>query len=432
MFGLRFKVFSALALVFLIAASLFIYTRWTVDLIAANRAVYGQLAQLQTRGEGFFRRSEHYVQVAPRDYPSYDRDVIVFYPEFLVELHDMDRLVKAIQEFYLREQTGGYASLFGLALRNPELDSQMASIGRDWRDFHDGLREQLGSNLEEPRLEWGTAFIRDREQGLRRSIEGVIELLHAELARQSERIRQAGFYSLAVLGLLSLATLTWFYYAVVRRITGAIAGCVRVSSGDFGYQMPTRGRDEIGLLGRSINRLSAKARMTMTLQERLRMSQEVPEAMQAIWEEGRDLLDIHWLGLYRYDPQRRQLTIRHALPDVVPGMLRRQHTRSQADLEAALSSAEPMAVNDVGDHLAVEPKARLVRDLLMNTKEGQAVLVLPLQDGTPVKDVLVIVSGKPDAFDMENVALLRNMLNTFARALAPPARETAPGKTQTA
>lgn len=417
--SLRVKVFGILLLLFLLVSGLLTYLSWSAQLAQETGDLQQQLAQLQTRGDGFFRQSEAYIGVAPRDYPDYFRDVQVFYPDFVANLNDLDKQVMRLQESYLGEDKLHWQQVFGLSLRNRVLDKTVSGLTASWQAFHNGLQEQLGDNMDEPRLEWGTQFIRDHQGQVREAVNQLIAALRQQLDIRSQRIESIGHNGMLIVGAFSLLLLSWFYLVVIRRITHSIDGCVRVAKGEFGYQMPTRGKDEISLLGRAINQLSAKARLSMTLQERLGRAVSQDEALQAIWEESQSIFELLWVGLYHYEDEKAILRIRQALPSPAPSMLKRQHLQHQRVMDPVVKADQPVAIGDLGNHLEIEPQTRFVRDLLLAQKEGHSVLFLPLSDSSGEKYVLAMTSSKANAFLSDNVSLLQNMRLVLQKALFP-------------
>ena len=76
-YRLEFKVFAVLASFVIVAASTFGFMNYALEETRTNQQISSHLSQLDTLSQGIFRRSDRYVQIAPRDFPDYNRDDIV-------------------------------------------------------------------------------------------------------------------------------------------------------------------------------------------------------------------------------------------------------------------------------------------------------------------------------------------------------------------
>ena len=161
--SLRFQIsFALLTLFGLFAAILAVNVGYFQQSLTFERQL--SLAQeVNLRADVIHRKATIYKDVAPRDYPAYNRDVLLFYPLLLQDLGLLDQSVSKLAAV---ETT---ASVQAAALA--------AQLLQDHNAFETGLRQQLG-DLDEPRLEWGAEFLAANAP----AIGGLANQLEAELS----------------------------------------------------------------------------------------------------------------------------------------------------------------------------------------------------------------------------------------------------------
>lgn len=125
------------------------------DLDKAGLAAHATLLEQQL--QDFHAKASHYLDNAPREYDAYFRDTAISHPHMQIDVQSLDRAVQVLIE-------SGPTADEGEAQRelteNPQLnESPVFQLGRQWKDFREGLDEQLGVDPEMPRLEWGTRHI---------------------------------------------------------------------------------------------------------------------------------------------------------------------------------------------------------------------------------------------------------------------------------
>lgn len=423
-FGLEFKVIAVLGFLVVVAASTIAFMAYALEQSQANQPISDRLSSLQVLSQSVFRRSGNYIESAPRSYPDYNRDLIVYYPDFMSDLEGMGGIIEAVHQDYSQRAASLLLGGVHFGLRTAANDQAVDGMRDSWLRFRDGLHEQLGDDRKEPRLEWGTAFIRDNQRDLQTVIAQLIERLRGQLDQQVMLLQTASKLAMGVLAGLALLGLLWFYFGVTRRIRHAVAGCVRVSTGDFGFQMPARGRDEIGILGRAINTLSSRARLILVLIDRVRRAQDPADALYAVWDEGEQPFALSWIGLFEVRDGERRISLAQACPHDAGTHVRQLDLRTQHVLKDSLQLGEPRVFNDLQTFVQAHPSERLIRELARAVEDTQAIITLPLQHAGDVWGVLVLVSQAADAFSDEHVSLLRNISPLLSEALRRQAPST--------
>ena len=409
LFGLEFKVFSVLTGLALIAITTLGFMIYALNEGRTNQQLASRLAQLDTLSSSIFRRSEHYLEFAPRSFSDYNRDLIVFYADFNTDLSRMDELVNIIGEDYYRRAPNQLVETLGIGFRTETLDASFYKMTSAWKTFYVELHDKLGDNPAEPRLEWGTEYIRENQQALQKIMNQSLEILNEDIQLQTVHMEKTSYFAMGLLILMAILGLLWFYFGVTHRIKLAVAGCVRVSSGDFGYQMPVNSQDEIGTLSHAINNLSMRTRLVLSMVDNIRTAKDHDTALGAIWNESKTLFDLVWLGLYKLDDGFEHMELLSAQPHSWAKILNKQDIRAQHTPMQIIQTQEPLVINDIDDFSNSRPTERLMRSLNLKIINSESCLLLPIVHNDKTWGMLIMISENRHAFSQEDMKLLNKL-----------------------
>ncbi|MEE4329515.1 MAG: hypothetical protein V2J10_01510 [Wenzhouxiangella sp.] len=153
-------------LVALILGALLIFSLSSTALDSQSRSTLialGKTGQIQRQMEVLSTTASTYLEVAPREYDHFFRDVEVLHPTLLALLDSLQSSFDALDDLSL------------------DRDLNYRALAEEWRVFRVGLDEQLGVDPDFPRLEWGARHISEQLPSLTTSLND----LHAALeARQ--------------------------------------------------------------------------------------------------------------------------------------------------------------------------------------------------------------------------------------------------------
>jgi len=139
----------------------------------------------------------------------------------------------------------------------------IAELAKQHAGFVGGLWEKLGDNSEEPRLEWGAAYLAEQAPILSAA---------AQLAEQ---------------------TLT----------KNAAA---HVAEGEFGTRLEDASQDELGAFSRAFNGLSSPTRLVLGVLDRMPDSATPEQAFATLWSESRAHLGHRWQALFALEGSQRR------------------------------------------------------------------------------------------------------------------------------
>lgn len=93
---LQIKVVAGLTALVLGASVLVGYLTVLAEENHASQELLSRVRQLEVHGQAIQRRGLTYANNAPRDYGPYDRDVVIFYPDFMQDLDAFDRQLESM------------------------------------------------------------------------------------------------------------------------------------------------------------------------------------------------------------------------------------------------------------------------------------------------------------------------------------------------
>lgn len=412
---LQIKVFIGLGL-FLVSAVAITGTLWLlVQESHTSHELLSHARQVEVLGQAVQRRGLTYVAHAPRDYDTYGRDVVIFYPDFLRDLDAFDQALGAT------ERIAQTLPMHGLGAPEGKLMQALGQMRRDWTTFRQGFAAKVGDNPNEPRLEWGAEFIRDNQPLLNQLTGELIITVETLIQERLTRINELAQWVLILGSSFVIIGIIWFYTNIIRRVEQTVAGCQRVASGDFGYQLPLRGHDEMTQLAAAFNNLSARARLVLMMLDKMQRADAIAHKLASLWQESRSYLPMEWLGLWRLDATGQNLELQSVqtlkpLPDT-----RFKHLAQVAQNDASLlylaQNSQPSKIDDLSSFVTSQPNARLLRELLKQEKLQSALLV-PLHAEDGWRGLLVFVTTNPGAYNNEQTQLLANLSTLLANGFA--------------
>ena len=412
---LQIKVFVGLGLLLFGSASIVAYLNLLAQENHANQELLSFVRQLDIRGEVIKRRATTYASHAPRDFAPYNRDLVIFYPDFMKDLTAFDIQVKHIAKAQ-RELPKGI-----LHSSNDSLKTSIQNLQTNWTVFQQGFQEKIGLNPDEPRLEWGADYVKDNQE-LINSITGMlIVTIDKSIQNQLNANNNLSYYAISGAGILLVFGVVWFYFKVVRRITLTVRGCQRVAQGDFGYQLTTKGNDELSALASAFNTLSARTRFILTMLTKMHRHGSAESKVDSLWQEAGDYLPIQWLGLWKINQEDNSLTLmsmRSGKPmnNAIQQSLLNVSKNDQHLLNIS-NQGIPVKYDDLSKSATAISDAKVMRETLkLGLLNSQ--LIVPLTSEEGWKGILVFCASRNAAYSDEQIELMKNLAPYMANGFS--------------
>jgi signal transduction histidine kinase/HAMP domain-containing protein len=380
-------------------------------------------AQLELAVEQLHAQAMNYWQNAPRDYPTYYRDVRLYYQDLMAQVRTIDAVVGAFMSGDFRDTMPMRLPAWLQPHLGAEAQASVAALERTWEDWRADLFAALGEDTDEPRLEWGAEHVIDAHNGLNAAVEAFARALRDWAEREYEVMTHGtvavGIATLWIAALL-LALVHWKVLAPLRRTT---AGFQRVADGDFSHRLPVAGTTELQDLSASFNRLSERLDLLYRLIHALQQGQDLDQLMGLLNTEFRPLLGCDWSGLVFIDERRASARVETSWLDGAsqPGD-RRLYRLQGTLLERVLADATPLYVEDMVKRGSENPAFELLRHLIGHGMRDAIFLPLTPQTQTPIPAVVVFATRDPEGFGDARRRLLGNIAQLLTQGVARTAR----------
>lgn len=411
---------ATVASIFVVLFLVFIFVVSYLNKVSENQGSYylqlGALSQLEDASNNLKQKGQYYVQNAPRDYESYFRDVAVFHREMQNDVALLEKKLARVVDAYPASDQGFYFAiqrrLYGENWH--ELTAQIAESESHWALFKQGLNEAVGSNPEEPRLEWAAKYIVNNADELSAKITQMIESYRALVADTDRNRHQLSVVTILMAGtimLLGLVLMQW----IMWRVGKTAAACERVAKGEFGYQIPDKANDEIGQLTRAFNSLSGRIRLVLGLLTKLNSVREPGDALAAFWQDSKSYLDADWIGLMIQTTEADQLVLTHQQSrSAVKGWQNRKidlfaGSAIESKVARSIENRSALLWGDVTKDTAEISGSLFFREMIQKTMPSSFVVLPLVNHDASWKAVMVIAKGLHKEFSAEQIDLLDNL-----------------------
>ncbi len=386
-------------------------------------------ARLELTAQQMHVQAMNYKQNAPRDYPTYYRDLKLYYQDLMAQMALFDRVVDGFMSGDLRGAVGaasGGSATDAAEQSAPTMPMPMPRtapwlrpgtdaaprqaikrLEQTWADYRDGLMAAIGDQ-EEPRLEWAAEHVLAAHGPLEDASRSLTDALRRSASTEHRRI---GIVALSVIGgtlLTALVILATLHYRALRPLQRTIAGFQRVTDGDFGHVIPVEGAAEIRELTAGFNALSGRLHLLFLLIDRLQRGNNLDEVVGFLARELRELLRFDWIGVVVVNPDQATVRIEASALDGVlesghAQLFRLQHTL----LEEALAGGEPLHIVDMAATAVANPRYEFLRDLIRRGLNDA--VFLPVASQTSAPAVVAFATRASSQYDPAHMRFLNNL-----------------------
>lgn len=412
--SLKFQIAAALGLLMALFIGGTVQNAYQLKQYEHNMAILNLATRLEFIAQQIYVQGMNYKENAPRDYKTYYRDVKLYYRDLMSHVMEYDTIIAAFRrgEFANMPETRDSAFTHKAC---PAFTKASLELYMSWSRYRQALHEALGSNPEEPRLEYASEHTINRHAELLESTNRFISIIRSDMEHHAKNDRLISHTILSISGLLAMLTLFWFFRRVIGPLGVALNGYQRVSRGDFGHQIAVQGHNEIALMNNAFNDLSARLYAIFRLIERLQRGSDLDSTLKFVVDEFKPLLPIDWVGVLILQPDARHLQLEKAYMDGHPDPAPSESvTLTGSALQEALDKEEAIHIPDLPRAQRDRPEQVLLARL--NERDMQSAIVLPLPEHSGQEGVLVFAQ-RGGAYSQEQVELLRNIGSLVSHSL---------------
>lgn len=402
-----------ISLAFLVLLALFggatLYTFFSLQQQHANDMVLNLAAKLQLTAQHLATQGMNYKQNAPRDYPTYYRDVRLYYQDLTAHVRTFEQIYEGFMHEDFQPELTGVAGKLNLRLDEP-VRLAIQRLEATWTDYRDGLYEALGPDLEEPRLEYAA----EHAIAQHRALEAVTEELEASLSawaeQERQRITQINALVILSTGVFGFGLVAWLFSKVLAPLQRTMEGFRRVAQGDFGHQLQVEGSSELRELITSFNQLSARLNVLFKLTDRLQAGNDLAQVLGYLSREFPDLLRIDWIGILFVAGDGSTARLESSYLDGKAELVSRQLFRLQGTLlEQALVQGAPLHIENMERAATLNRRYHFLRTLIARGLRDSIFLPLTEQSQSPIPAVLVFATRRANSYDEAQLAFLNNI-----------------------
>jgi HD-GYP domain-containing protein (c-di-GMP phosphodiesterase class II)/HAMP domain-containing protein len=404
--SIRFQLAALLLLLFAVFAGASVYALQSAEQRQQEQAVVAVTAHLQLAASLMRQQALNYLSAPARDYPTYYRDVRLYFQDLLAHRATLDTHLGPDGD--LRHRTG---------VLHADGNRAVEETARQWSRFREGLMDALGEEPDQPRLEWGAQYIIEHgeavEAATRTLHQALEDIAEAGLAAHQRMIRVSVLAAI----LIMLGVVYWLHARILRPLEETSSGFRHVAQGDFGHQVPNHGRNEIGLMAQAFNSLSCRLLALFGLIDKVQQAEDPERMLTAIWPELRTLVPLDWAGLIMTSPDGAVAALEHAALGgraILPA--NRHFPLEDSQLGTALAEHRPLRLAQIGPP-AIAHQTHRLEDMLLHEGLHSALLIPIHTEHTGNPGLLVLAAYPPNAYQLTHLTLVTNLAGLIGHAL---------------
>lgn len=408
---LKFQIVVALGLLVSLFAGAILYTLVMLNHQRSDDLLIRLAGQLQLTHQHLSMQAMNYKENAPRDYPTYYRDVKLYYRDLSSNRKRLQEIIDAFAtNRFNRDLTG--AHMYAEPQIDPATQQAAIELQARWQAFSRTLEEKLGPDEQEPRLEWAAEWVLQQHAELELATSQLWQTLQRAVDQRANEATLFGRLILvAGLGITALILL-WFYVGILRPLNVALHGFRTVATGNFAHRVPVPVDNEIGWMIGAFNQLSSRLDAMRNLITRLQEARSLDETLAAVSDTLPGLVPLDWIGILIQGPDGR-MHLQQAYSDGKPEPIVQQAFElSGTMLEECLHTGNPIHIESVRETALLDRHYRFLGFLASHQRE-EAVFV-PIIGSKPIVGIAVFASRNPNTYRGEHLSLLYNLSHLFS------------------
>ena len=412
--------------VFLLLLTAFGGTTWyTLSSLRQQQsqdAILQLASRLQLTVQQMATQAMNYQQNAPRDYPTYFRDVRLYYEDLKAHAAVFDEISEAFMRGDFGSEMTGMDRNMQPPLGQPVRDA-IATMEAVWLQFRERLFDALGPDAAAPRLEYAAERLSAGYKPVQQAVQGLEGSLHA-WATETQRILTRVNYGLVLFTAAgSVPLIVWLLVRVIVPLRRTVEGFERVALGNFEHHLEVSGASELRLLSSAFNDLSERLHLLFQLIERLEQGSDLDQVLCFLSRDFPDLLRIDWIGVLFVTGDGSTAQLEASYLDGQPERASKQLFRLQGTLlERAIAQATPMHVPDMVTTAQGHPEYQFLGALCARGMRDSIFLPLTAQSRNPIPAVVAFATRQANRYDDAHLDFLHNIAQLVTQSFSRTVR----------
>jgi len=401
---LKYQIPLAVLILFGLLTGGISYTLSSVNARKHDYAILNLAAQLKLITNNITTQSEQYKANAPRDYATYNRDLKLYASDLNNQTSRYEEIINAFKN---RKFTYALTGLKGNLACNWDNRSitQLDLTIFEWENFHQGLKQSLGDDQLQPRLEYAAEFVLKNSKTLTQSTDLLEQEFRAMMQRKLDNLIRVIKGLLALSAMVAISIFILLYFRLLKPLRKSLTGISHIRNGDLQYQIQSRANNELSILNNSINSLATSMNAIFKLTSHVHQASTVDETLEIVFDEFNELSPINWTGIFSMNASRSQIKLEHIFSDFSSHIKEGQNFDFDGSLMADILDNEKIKViNDISKIEQQYPHSAVVQ--LLKKDKLKSALLLPLTTSFKDDSVIVFASSQVNAYDERKNSLI--------------------------
>jgi len=424
--SIKFQVLAVLLIQLVALLAIVFSSIYLINLRQHDYLILNLTGQLRVITQNLVTQSNHYIEQAPRDYATYNRDLGLFNKDLQIQIKAFDTIINSLKARTIKAELVSPEALFPGASKKPTVPSlvdpnetikctwdvpsrkQLVDTASVWDEFYAGFKKALGNDPEGPRLEDAAHYILLNEQMLTLSTAELATTFRAMMEDKLSQIKALNKSAITIIIIISLTIIAIVYRRIFRPIDRTVAGFNRVAHGELSHQVPVFVKNEIGAMASSFNNLTNRLSTLFRLTDRINQADTLDETLKFVFEEFPVFLPVSWVGVLRTSRNNRDYHLdRSHSEDVIDLNESELFEYPDSLFQKTMGEGTPFcSCTELSGQTAWDQDA-FVQRLKQNGIES--VFYLPLLSNPLETAVLVFATSQQNAYNAQHLEFLSNI-----------------------
>ena len=401
---LKFQIPLAVLILFALLTGAITYTLSSVNARKHDYAILNLAGQLRVITTSLITQSKQYKANAPRDYPSYNRDIKLYAGSMNDLVTQYNSIITGFKNRELSSALTGLDSPLTCNWDQRSI-SQLDLTVFEWENFKAGLSISLGTNKEQPRLEFAAEFVLQNAESLSRSTDLLTYEFRQMMQRKLDNLVLTVQGLLAFSGIVAIGILVLFYLRLLKPLRKSMAGIEQIRNGDLGHRIQSSTKNELSILDHAINNMSSSLNAIFNLTSHVNSADTIDETLEIVFNEFNDISPINWAGIFSVNASRTQIKLDRYFCDFESQLNENQSFAFNGSIMAdMIDDGNIKIINDISAVKQQYPDSAITQ--LLNKDRLKSALLLPLTTSFKDDSVIVFASNRLNAYDESKNELL--------------------------